>query len=87
MQALMGDVTISGRGVVNLPARALRTTGWKAGDHLFVMLLDNEMLVLFKRPEDIADFFAGRFAHLYPDPEDNRRFLRELRAGWPTDTP
>lgn len=82
MQQLLGEVTISGRGVVNLPARALRTTGWKAGDRLFVELLGKDVMVLMKRPAGIADAFAGRLTHLYPDPEDTRRFLAEERASW-----
>jgi bifunctional DNA-binding transcriptional regulator/antitoxin component of YhaV-PrlF toxin-antitoxin module len=82
---ILGEVTIGGRGVVNLPAKALRTTGWKAGDKLFVELLGDDVLVLMKRPEDMAEAFAGRFTHLYPDPEDTRRFLAEERASWSRD--
>ena len=82
MRELLGEVTISGRGVVNLPARALRSAGWHAGDHLIVELVDDTMMILFKRPEAIADAFAGRLTHLFPDPEDTRQFLREERASW-----
>jgi bifunctional DNA-binding transcriptional regulator/antitoxin component of YhaV-PrlF toxin-antitoxin module len=85
MRQLLGEVTISGRGVVNLPARALRTTGWKAGDRLFVELIGDGVLVLVKRPENIADAFAGRMTHLYPDSDDTRRFLAEERASWGSD--
>ena len=74
-QELLGEVTISGRGVVNLPARALRSIGWKRGDRLFVELIGDDMLVLVKRPDAIADAFAGRLTHLFPDPEDTRKFL------------
>ncbi|HEV2125556.1 MAG TPA: AbrB/MazE/SpoVT family DNA-binding domain-containing protein [Chloroflexota bacterium] len=84
MQQLVGEVTIGGRGVVNLPAKALRTTGWKAGDKLFVELLGTDVVVLMKRPEDFADAFAGRLTHLFPDPSDTRRFLAEERASWGT---
>ena len=82
VQELLGETTISGRGVINLPARALRTTGWKRGDRLFVELLGEDMVVLVRRPEDIAEAFAGKLTHLYPDPEDTRRFLAEERASW-----
>lgn len=82
MRKLLGEVTISGRGVVNLPARALRSTGWQRGDRLFVELLDDEVVILIKRPTDIADAFAGKLTDLFPDPEDTRRFLAEERASW-----
>jgi hypothetical protein len=86
VQEPLGEVTIGGRGVVNLPARALRTTGWKAGDRLFVELLSDDVLVLMRRPTDIAEAFAGRLTHLYPDPEDTRCFLAEERASWGLDS-
>ena len=82
MRQLLGEVTISGRGAVNLPARALRHAGWRRGDRLFVELLDDNVIVLVKRPQQIAEGFAGRFTHLFPDPEDTRRFLAEERASW-----
>ncbi len=34
------------------------------------------------RGVSIADYYAGCLTHLYPDPEDTRRFLDELRADW-----
>ncbi len=82
MRQLLGEVTISGRGVVNLPARALRSTGWQRGDRLFVELVDDDVVILFRRPEQIADAFAGRLTHLFPDPDETRRFLAEERASW-----
>jgi bifunctional DNA-binding transcriptional regulator/antitoxin component of YhaV-PrlF toxin-antitoxin module len=82
MRKLLGEVTISGRGVVNLPARALRRTGWQRGDRLYVELLDDEVVILSKRPTDIAAAFAGRLTHLFPDPDDTRRFLEGERASW-----
>jgi hypothetical protein len=80
MRTILGEITLSGRGVVNLPAKALKSTGWQSGDLLFVEIVDNEMVVLFKRPVELADGFAGRLTRLFPDPEDTRLFLREERA-------
>jgi bifunctional DNA-binding transcriptional regulator/antitoxin component of YhaV-PrlF toxin-antitoxin module len=82
MRHLLGEVTISGRGVVNLPARALRQAGWQRGDRLFVELVDDDLIILSKRPAQIADAFAGRLTHLFPDPKDTRQFLAEERASW-----
>jgi bifunctional DNA-binding transcriptional regulator/antitoxin component of YhaV-PrlF toxin-antitoxin module len=85
-QTNWGEATISGRGVVNLPAQVMRRTGWKRGDRLFVELLGDDVVVLVRKPEDIAEAFAGRLTHLFPDPEDTRRILAEERASWAEST-
>jgi bifunctional DNA-binding transcriptional regulator/antitoxin component of YhaV-PrlF toxin-antitoxin module len=77
-----GEVKISPRGAVNLPAKVLREVGWEHGDRLWVTIVDRDQIVLSKRPEDIVEYFAGALTHLYPDPEDTRRFLAEERASW-----
>ncbi len=51
---------------------------------------DGELLVISEEPPvdlptgrtDIADLLAGRLTHLYPDPEETRRFLAQERASW-----
>lgn len=75
-----GEVKISPRGAVNLPARVLREVGWKHGDQLWVTLIDGDRIVLSKRPKDIVEYFAGALTDLYPDPDDTRRFLDDLRG-------
>jgi AbrB family looped-hinge helix DNA binding protein len=75
-----GDVKISPRGAVNLPARVLREVGWKHGDQLWVTIMDGDRIVLSKRPKDIVEYFAGALTDLYPDPDDTRRFLDDLRG-------
>lgn len=82
MRKLAGEVTIAGRGVINLPARVLQSTGWAAGDHLYLEVLDDELIILSRKPAQLADALAGRLTHLFPDPEDTRRFLQEERASW-----
>src|SRR6266536_50327 len=79
---LAGEAKISARGAVNLPAHALREVGWKHGDRVFVEIVDEDLIVLTRRPEDVVEFFAGCLTHLYPDPDDTRRFLDEERASW-----
>jgi bifunctional DNA-binding transcriptional regulator/antitoxin component of YhaV-PrlF toxin-antitoxin module len=78
----VSDVKISARGAVNLPAKLLREVGWKHGDDLWAQIVDGEQIVLTKRPDDIVEYFAGCLTHLYPDPDDTRRFLQEERASW-----
>ena len=65
----------------------MRSIGWKRGDRLFLEVLGDDMLVLVKRPPEIADAFAGRLTHLFPDPEDTRNFLAEERASWGMHAP
>jgi len=77
----VGEVKISPRGAVNLPAKVLREVGWQHGDHLFVEILDDRIL-LSRKPPSLADALAGRLTHLFPGGEDTRRFLDEERAGW-----
>ena len=77
-----GEVTVGDRGIVSLPEGALHATGWEPGDKLFVQQIGDDTIVLTRRPENMAEAFAGRFSHLYPDPEDTRRFLAEERASW-----
>jgi AbrB family looped-hinge helix DNA binding protein len=79
---IVGETKISARGAVNLPARALREVGWKHGDQVVVEIVDEERIVLTKRPEDIVDALAGRLTHLFPSHEDTLRFLDEERASW-----
>ena len=77
-----GEVKISPRGAVNLPAKVLREIGWQHGDRLFVEVLDDERILLSRKPASLADALAGRLGHLFPSPEENRRFLDEERASW-----
>ena len=81
-----GEVTVGNRGVVTLPDGALHVTGWEAGDKLFVQQIGDDTIILTRRPENMAEAFAGRFSHLYPDPEDTKRFIAEERASWSRET-
>lgn len=76
----VGEAKIDTRGDVKLPDDILRAVDWKKGDHLWVTVVDGGHVVLSKKPEDIVEYFAGAFTHLYPDPEDTRRFLDEGRG-------
>jgi bifunctional DNA-binding transcriptional regulator/antitoxin component of YhaV-PrlF toxin-antitoxin module len=79
---LAGEAKISARGAVNLPARALREVGWKHGDHVVVEIVDEDRIVLSRRPESLADALAGRLTHLFPSHDENQRFIDEERASW-----
>ena len=76
----IGEAKISTRGSVKLPSKLLREVGWKPGDRLWLKVDDAGRIVLSRRPDDIVEYFAGCLTHLYPDPEDTRRFLAEGRG-------
>ena len=77
-----GQVKISPRGAVNIPAKVLRELGWQHGDDLFIEVADGDHLVITRRPENIVDALAGRLTHLFPNHEDTLRFLDEERVSW-----
>jgi bifunctional DNA-binding transcriptional regulator/antitoxin component of YhaV-PrlF toxin-antitoxin module len=77
-----GEAKISPRGAVSLPARLLRDIGWKHGDSLFIEVLDEDFVLLSRKPASLAKALAGRLTHLFPGGDDTRRFLDEERAGW-----
>ena len=71
---------INAEGDVKLPDDVLREVDWKQGDQLWVSVVDGDRIVLSKRPRDIVEYFAGALTDLYPDPDDTRRFLDDLRG-------
>ena len=79
-----GEAKISPRGAVNLPAKVLREVGWEHGDSLFVEVLDDDFVLLSRKPASLAKALSGRLTHLFPGGEDTQRFLDEERAGWET---
>jgi AbrB family looped-hinge helix DNA binding protein len=79
---LAGEVKISARGAVNLPAKLLRELGWNHGDHVLIDVDAEDRVVLTRKPASLADALAGRLTHLFPGGEDTRRFLDEERASW-----
>jgi bifunctional DNA-binding transcriptional regulator/antitoxin component of YhaV-PrlF toxin-antitoxin module len=76
-----GDVTITGRGQVSLPAGRMRELQWRPGDHLLVERVGNT-LVLVRRPAAWADEVAGSFSELFGTTEENVALVRAERATW-----
>jgi bifunctional DNA-binding transcriptional regulator/antitoxin component of YhaV-PrlF toxin-antitoxin module len=81
----LGETTITGRNQVTLPARATRIMGWDRGDHLLVGRVQDDILLLMRRPENWVDAFAGRLSHVFGSHEETRAYLERERASW--DTP
>jgi hypothetical protein len=77
-----GETTITGKNQVSLPARGVRQLGWERGDRLLVHVLDHDILLLTRRPENPAEFFAGKLGHVFGTHEETLRFLEEERAAW-----
>jgi bifunctional DNA-binding transcriptional regulator/antitoxin component of YhaV-PrlF toxin-antitoxin module len=75
-----GEAKLGDDGTVSLPDAVLREVGWEHGDTLWIDIVDGGRIVLSRAPNDIVAYFAGALTHLYPDPEDTRRFLDEGRG-------
>jgi bifunctional DNA-binding transcriptional regulator/antitoxin component of YhaV-PrlF toxin-antitoxin module len=79
---LVGETTITGKNQISLPAKGLRELGWERGDQLLVEAVHGDMLVLFRRPTNWVDAFAGRLGDLFGNHDDTIAYLEEERRSW-----
>jgi AbrB family looped-hinge helix DNA binding protein len=79
----VGETTITGKNQISLPAQGVRRLGWAKGDRVIVQVQGDRM-ILWRRPENWADYFAGKMGHVFGDHEDTMRFLEEVRRDWET---
>jgi len=77
-----GETTLTAKNQVSLPARGLRRLGWERGDRLIVHVLGRDSMLLTRRPDNPAEFYAGKLGHVFGTHEENLRFLEEERASW-----
>lgn len=81
----VGEITITGKNRISLPAEAMRELGWERGDRLMVTITDENTIRLMRRPrtaEDWVEMFSGKMDDVFGDHEDTSRFLDELRNEW-----
>jgi AbrB family looped-hinge helix DNA binding protein len=78
----VGATTITAKNRVSLPAKAIRHLGWKKGDQLLVTMLNDDTIVLTRRPENWTDAYSGKMGHVFGTHEDTMRFLEEERRSW-----
>jgi bifunctional DNA-binding transcriptional regulator/antitoxin component of YhaV-PrlF toxin-antitoxin module len=81
----VGETTITGKNQVSLPVEGVRQLGWERGDRLSVKIVDENTLLLTRRPrtaEEWVEMYAGKLGHVFGDHEDNMRYLDELQAEW-----
>ena len=78
----MGETTITSRNQISLPSKGARGLGWRKGMKLLVKVLDDDTILLMRKPDSYAEAYAGRLGHVFVEPEENRRYLDELRADW-----
>ena len=76
----VGETTITGKNQISLPAQGVRRLGWAKGDRVLVQVQGDRM-ILWRRPENWADYFAGKMGHVFGDHEDTLRYLDEVRYG------
>jgi bifunctional DNA-binding transcriptional regulator/antitoxin component of YhaV-PrlF toxin-antitoxin module len=82
-----GETTITGKNQVSLPARGVRQLGWERGDRLLVHVLGHDLLLLTRKPEDPAAYFAGKLGHVFGTHAETLRFLEEERGSWAAKAP
>lgn len=79
---VVGETTITGKNQISLPAQGLRLLKWAKGDRLLVEVLDDDIMVLVRRPENFTEAFAGRLTGVFGTHEDTLRYLKEERQSW-----
>jgi AbrB family looped-hinge helix DNA binding protein len=78
----IGETTLTGKNQISLPASGIRQLGWKRGDRLLVEVVDNEMIVLIRRPDDWVEAFAGKLTDVFGTHEENLAWLAAERRAW-----
>lgn len=82
---LIGETTITGKNQISLPAQGMRLLGWERGDRLIVEMVEDDIVVLIRRPSSFTDAFAGRLSHVFGSHEDTLNYLEEERKAWETE--
>jgi hypothetical protein len=78
----VGEVVITGKNQITLPVAATRAARWERGDRLMVMLLQEDMVLLMRKPRDWAGTFAGALTDVFGTNEETRAYLERERTGW-----
>lgn len=79
---IVGETTITGKNQISLPTRGLRRLGWERGDRLIVEVINDDLMMLMRRPENWADAFSGKMGDVFGDHDDTVRSLAEERQSW-----
>jgi bifunctional DNA-binding transcriptional regulator/antitoxin component of YhaV-PrlF toxin-antitoxin module len=79
------EATLSGEGEITVPPEILRQLGWPAGTRLMVSAMDPDTLIIARRPENPAQYFAGKLGHLFGDHDEIMAHLEDLRGEWEED--
>jgi AbrB family looped-hinge helix DNA binding protein len=78
----VGETTITGKNQISLPAQGIRRLGWEKGDRLLVQTLNDDVMILMRKPTSWADAFSGKMSDVFGGHEDTMRFLEEERRSW-----
>lgn len=78
----VGQTTITGKNQISLPASGLRRLGWRRGDRLLIQVLNEDMLVIIRRPDKWTEQFAGQLGHVFGSHEENLSWLDNERREW-----
>lgn len=78
----VGETTITGKNQVSLPTRGLRRLGWQRGDRLTVEVMNDNIMVLMRRPASWTDAFSGKMGDVFGAHDETIESLEEERREW-----
>ncbi|MGH2410128.1 MAG: AbrB/MazE/SpoVT family DNA-binding domain-containing protein, partial [Chloroflexota bacterium] len=79
---LVGEVTLTGKNQLTLPAEGIRAVGWERGDRILVRLIAGDRLLLMRCPTDWAAYYAGKLGEVFGSHEETIAYLEEERRSW-----
>ena len=79
---LVGEVTLTGKNQLTLPAEGIRAVGWERGDRILVRVVAGDRLLLMRCPADWAAYYAGKLGDVFGSHEETIAYLEEERRSW-----
>lgn len=77
----MPTIHVSSKRQITIPNDLAKQVGIGPHDDVWVEVIGDSLRVR-KAPDHPADYFAGRLAHLFPDPHQVDEWLTKERDAW-----
>ncbi len=81
------EATVSSDREITLPPDILRQLGWPEETRLMMSALTPDTLIVARRTEDPARYFAGKLGDVFGDHDEIMAYLEEERSGWEPEAP
>ena len=81
------EAKVSGEREIILPPDILSQLGWPEGTQLMVSAMNPDTLIVARRPENPAQYFAGKRGDVFGDHAEIMAYLEELRGEWDEEEP